>query len=122
MAHFAKLNDDNIVVDVNVVSNAVLLDSNNIEREELGIQFLVEWSGGHTNWKQTSYNNNFRNQYASIGDLYLADVDKFVSPQPYASWTLDKSQGKWVSPTPRPSDENVYFWNEDQLAWQLVTA
>jgi hypothetical protein len=112
MAHFAKLNEDNIVIDVNVVSNSAL-DSNN--EEQSGIEFLTEWSGGYTNWKQTSYNGNIRKQYAGIGYSYNPVADVFISPQPFASWSLDNNFD-WQAPTPRPT-EGFWSWDEASLSW-----
>lgn len=112
MAHFAKLNDENQVLEVNVVNNAVLDPAN---QEISGIVFLTEWSGGYTNWKQTSYNNNFRKQYAGIGYTYNADADVFVAPQPYPSWSLDNNFD-WQPPTPRPEGMG-WYWDEDSLSW-----
>lgn len=91
MAHFAKLDENNVVLEVNVVNNAELITSKTtttgkyiqvttIESEEKGIAFLTEWSNGHSNWKQTSYNGNFRGKYAAIGDIYDAEVDEFRTP------------------------------------------
>jgi hypothetical protein len=76
MAHFAKLDENNIVIEVNVVHNDVL-DPNN--EEASGIAFLTEWSGGHTNWKQTSYNSSFRKNYAGVGMIYDPIKDEFNS-------------------------------------------
>jgi hypothetical protein len=112
MAHFAKLNEDNIVIDVNVVSNDVLDTSN---EEESGTVFLTQWSGGYSNWKQTSYNNNFRKQYAGIGYRYDPVADVFIAPQPFASWSLDKNFD-WQAPTPRPT-EGFCYWDENSLSW-----
>jgi hypothetical protein len=80
MAHFAKLDNDNIVLEVHAVHNNELLDENGQESEAKGIEFLVNWSGGYTNWKQTSYNGNFRGKYAGVGDTYDAQNDVFVAP------------------------------------------
>lgn len=80
MAHFAKLDNDNIVFEVHAVHNNELLDENGQESEAKGIEFLVNWSGGYTNWKQTSYNGNFRGKYAGVGDTYDAQNDVFVTP------------------------------------------
>jgi hypothetical protein len=77
MAHFAKLDNNNIVLEVHVVNNDAL-DSNN--EEQSGIEFLTQWSNGYTNWKQTSYNGNIRGKYASIGDTYDPVQDIFISP------------------------------------------
>lgn len=92
MAHFAKLDENNTVLEVNAVNNAELvvekittsdggyINVTVVESEQKGIAFLTEWSGGHTNWKQTSYNGNFRGKYAGIGDVYDAEADEFRSP------------------------------------------
>lgn len=80
MAHFAKLDNNNIVLEVHVVHNNELLDENGQESEAKGIEFLVNWSGGYTNWKQTSYNGTFRGKYAGVGDTYDAQNDVFVTP------------------------------------------
>jgi hypothetical protein len=112
MAHFAKLNNENKVLEVNVVSNAALDPAN---EEASGIAFLTEWSGGHTNWKQTSYNHNFRKQYAGVNFTYDAINNVFIAPQVYPSWSLD-SNFDWIPPTPRPT-EGVWTWNEETLSW-----
>ena len=112
MAHFAKLDDNNKVICVNSVDNAVLDPAN---EEVSGIAFLTEWSGGYTNWKQTSYNNNIRKQYAGIGYTYDAVNDVFIAPQPFASWSLDEIFD-WQPPTPRPNGFG-WYWNEDSLSW-----
>ena len=115
MAHFAKLNENNIVIEIVVIANSAL-NSNN--EEASGIAFLTEWSGGYTNWKQTSYNNNIRKQHASIGCTYDAVNDVFIRPQPYPSWTLD-NEFNWQPPTPKPI-EGVWYWNEEELTWKEV--
>jgi hypothetical protein len=80
MAHFAKLDDQNIVIDVNVVNNETINNLPFPESEPVGVAFLTEWSGGYTNWKQTSYNSNFRKNYAGIGYTYDPISDEFVPP------------------------------------------
>jgi hypothetical protein len=115
MAHFAKLDENNVVLEVNVVSNDVLTS----EEETSGIEFLTEWSGGHSNWKQTSYNGNIRKQYAGIGYTYDSVNDIFISPKPYPSWILNENFD-WKSPTPYPEDDGFYTWNESTLSWDLV--
>jgi hypothetical protein len=92
MAHFCKLDDNNVVLEVNVVNNHELVTSKNtvdengnvvvslVESEDKGIAFLTAWSGGHTNWKQTSYNATFRGKFAGIGDTYDAANNVFVAP------------------------------------------
>ena len=87
MAHFAKLNENNIVLEVLVVKNEVILDENNNENEQKGIDFLKNVTG-HEKWKQTSYNHNFRNCYAGLGYLYDDQNDRFIEPKPFNSWIL----------------------------------
>jgi hypothetical protein len=120
MAHFAKLDDNNIVIDVNVVNNEVINNLPFPESESIGIQFLTEWSGGYTNWKQTSYNSNFRKHYAGIGYSYNLTLDAFIAPQPYLSWSLDETTCNWIAPVPYPNDGNQYYWNESTLTWDLA--
>ena len=113
MAHFAKLDSNNTVVEVNVVNNAVL-DPNS--EEASGVEFLTSWSNGYTNWVQTSYNGTIRKQYAGKGYKYDADADVFIAPQPYGSWVLD-SNHDWQPPTPMPTDGKPYVWFEPNKQW-----
>jgi hypothetical protein len=117
MAHFAKLDANNIVLEINVVDNEHLLDANGIEREELGIAFLVQWSGGYPYWKQTSYNGNIRKNYAGIGFTYDAVRDAFIEPQPYPSWILNETTCRWGPPVPYPTDGKYYMWDEATTSW-----
>ena len=116
MAHFARLDQNNVVVDVNAVHNNELLD-NGTESEAKGIDFLTNWSGGYANWRQTSYNATFRKNYAGVGYTYDAARDAFVPPQPYASWVLDEQSCQWTAPTPMPADDKRYAWDEPTVAW-----
>lgn len=116
MAHFVKLDDNNIVIDVNVVNNNVLDLSN---EEASGIEFLTAWSGGYSNWKQTSYNGNIRKQYAGIGYSYDPVADVFIAPKPFPSWVLDNNHD-WQPPTPKP--EGLYSWDESTLSWIEIEA
>jgi hypothetical protein len=120
MAHFAKLDENNIVLEVNIVDNENLLDSSGIEREELGVAFLVQWSGGYTNWKQTSYNGNIRKNYAGIGYTYDATRDAFIPPKPFASWVLNEQTCTWTPPEPYPTDGKRYSWDEATTSWVEV--
>jgi hypothetical protein len=119
MAHFAKLDENNIVLEVNVVNNNALDPSN---EEASGIAFLTEWSGGHYNWKQTSYNGNIRKNFAGIGYRYDPDFDVFISPQPYPSWKLNYTTYQWEAPVaiPEDSDKNLYRWSEYNKEWILI--
>ena len=119
MAHFAKLNSDNLVIEVLVVSND---DINNLpfpESEPLGIAFLEALLGveeGIT-WKQTSYNNNFRFRYAGIGYTYDSQRDVFLFPQPFLSWVFNEEDMCHVAPIPYPNDGKSYLWDENILSW-----
>jgi hypothetical protein len=112
MAHFAKLDDNNIVTAIHAVDNYVL-DSTN--EEETGIQYLSNLHN-HTNWRQTSYNaatNGFRKNYAVIGATYDPTNDWFVLPKPFPSWHLDEN-ANWQPPFPKPTDNPNLIWNEEQ--------
>ena len=117
MAHFAKLDDNNVVLEVHVVSNDALDPSN---EEESGIAFLTEWSGGHSNWKQTSYNGTFRKHYAGVNFTYNESLDAFIPPKPFSSWVFDEENYLWVSPVERPTEGGLYSWNESTLSWDEV--
>jgi hypothetical protein len=117
MAHFAKLDQNNVVIDVNNVSND---DINNLpfpESEPVGIEFLKNWSGENANWKQTSYNANFRKNYAGIGYVYRSDIDAFVGPQPYPSWHLNEQTAKWEAPVPYTGSSKNFYWDEETQSW-----
>jgi len=129
MAHFAKINSSNIVVEVIVVNNNELL-VDGTESEAQGINFLNNtYKVDNVNWKQTSYNTHFgvhskggtplRKNYAGIGYTYDASKDAFIPPKPYASWTLNNDTCNWVSPVSYPDDGEKYIWNEDDTNWVL---
>ena len=117
MAHFAKLDDNNTVLEVVVINNNELLDGNGNENEEIGIEFL-QAHFDHKMWKQTSYNGNFRKNYAGIGYTYNSDLDAFVPISPFASWTLDTDTCTWISPVTYPTDGNHYSWDEQTQQWK----
>ena len=121
MAHFAKLDENNVVLEVNVVDNNVLNNLPFPESEPVGIAFLTEWSGGYTNWKQTSYNANFRKNFAGIGFTYNHDLDVFIVIKPYSSWVLDTNTCQWQAPVQHPNDGNIYFWDEPDQSWVKMT-
>ena len=114
MAHFAELDANNVVLRVIVVGNKDTADANGVEKEHIGAAFCERLFGGR--WVQTSYNGNFRKNYAGIGYTYREDIDAFVAPQPFPSWTLN-ADAQWESPTPLPTDDKRYFWDEDSLSW-----
>jgi hypothetical protein len=118
MAHFAKLDSNNTIVDVLVVANTDILDENGNESEVKGIQFLKNLFGEDTNWIQTSYNGNFRKRYAAIGGTYDSVSNVFIHPKPYPSWTLNNQTYEWEPPVPYPSNHNyMYIWNEETISW-----
>jgi hypothetical protein len=118
MAHFAEINNQNIVQRVIVVANDILLDENGVEQEALGVSFCEQLFGG--SWKQTSYNNNIRKNFASPGYSYNSSIDAFVPPKPFDSWVLDTEIAEYVAPVDRPNDGNQYTWNEVNQAWSLI--
>jgi len=123
MAHFAKLDENNLVIDVVVVHNNELLDGNGIEREELGITFLIN-TFGYSNWKQTSYNETFRKNYAGCGYTYDPGRDAFIPPKPFPSWMLDEATCTWDAPIPIPEDHmvtKIYIWDESIVNWKDVS-
>ena len=134
MAHFAQLDDNNVVTQVIVVGNDDTSDSNGVETESIGVAFCQKLLGASTNWKQTSYNSKMRVRYAGIGYSYNSGLDAFVPPQPYASWTLDNSTADWKAPLTEPTltDEqkaagSYYTWDEsayqadNSTGWTLTT-
>jgi hypothetical protein len=121
MAHFAKLDENNIVLEVNVVNNDNLLDSNGVEQEALGISYLVSWSGGYTNWKQTSYSGSFRKNYAGVGGVYDPQKDAFIPQKEFSSWVLNEETCLWEPPIPMPLNDKKYYWDEEQINWIEVT-
>lgn len=108
MAHFARI-ENNLVTEVLVVAN---------DLEYKGADFLVNDLGLGGTWVQTSYNNNFRKQFAGIGYTYDPVNDVFIQPQPYPSWSLDENFD-WQPPTPRPEGIG-WYWNEEELTWKEV--
>ena len=131
MASFAKI-ENNIVITVESVVNEVLKDSNGIEQEQLGINFLrTLYNEPNAIWKQTSYNthggvhiNNgtpFRKNHAGIGYTYDSQKDAFIPPKPYNSWVLNESTCNWEAPIAYPNDGQRYNWNEETQSWTLQT-
>jgi hypothetical protein len=129
MASFAKIGLNNKVIEVLSVVNEVLHDSNGVEQEVNGIDFLTKLTGWAI-WKQTSYNtvggvhNNggipLRKNHAGIGYTYDENRDAFIPPKPFNSWILNESTCLWNSPVARPNDENKYSWNEQNQSWDLL--
>ena len=118
MAHFAQLNAENLVTQVIVVANQDTADQDGVENEAIGIEFCTNLLGGR--WVQTSYNANIRKNYAGVGYKYDAALDAFIPPQPFASWTLNNETAQWEAPTPYPTDDKKYAWDEATTAWVEV--
>ena len=142
MASFAKIGLNGKVIEVLSVVNEVLHDSNGIEQENIGIDFLTKLTG-YPVWKQTSYNTiagvhllgkkPLRKNHAGIGYTYDEDRDAFIPPKPFKSWILNEDTCQWQSPIPYPitnlnnntskyngSVSDIYNWNESTLTWDIV--
>lgn len=118
MAHFAELDNTNTVLRVLVIADTDCVDENNIEVESIGSEYCNSLFGGK--WVQTSYNNNIRKQYACIGFRYDENLDIFISPQPFPSWSLNENYD-WQAPVEYPSDGKDYMWNEGGKEWVEVS-
>jgi hypothetical protein len=117
MAHFAKIDENNVVTQVVVVDNKDTADAQGVEKEHIGAAYLESLLGG--TWKQTSYHGNIRKNYAGVGYTYDADIDAFVPPKPYPSWVLDEN-AQWQAPVPMPDDGKMYSWDEETQSWVEV--
>lgn len=119
MAHFAQLDENNVVIQVVVIANEELIDpATGKESEQKGIQFCKSlYKNQVTNWVQTSYNKKFRKNYAGVGFTYSQELDAFVRPRPYPSWTLDVEKADWVPPVLPPRDGKTYYWDEEKQQW-----
>jgi hypothetical protein len=113
MAHFAKLGVGNIVEQVIVVSNDIATT------EQAGSDFINKLYNTRDIWKQTSYNNNIRKNFAGIGFQYDQQRDAFIAPKPYNSWILNENTCIWEAPITKPNDSNMYVWNEITKNWDL---
>jgi hypothetical protein len=119
MAHFAEIDSNNVVLRVVVIGNADTSDANGVEKEHIGAAFCEKLFGGV--WKQTSYNGNMRKRYAGIGYTYNAELDAFVPPKPFPSWTLNSETADWQAPVAMPTEEGKrYAWNEETGAWDEI--
>jgi hypothetical protein len=129
MASFAKIGLNNKVIEVLSVHNNELKDSNGIEQEVNGIDFLTKLTGWSI-WKQTSYNTiggvhklggtPLRKNHAAIGYTYDEDRDAFISKKPFNSWILNETTCLWEAPVAKPNDGQKYNWNEQNQTWDLI--
>jgi len=122
MAHFATIdNSTNKIINVEVVNNSVITDSDGNEQEQLGIDFLQQIHGGAgVTYKQTSYNENIRKNFAELGGTYDAVKDAFIGMKPFDSWVLNNTTCKWEAPITYPTDGKPYVWDEDTTSWKGV--
>jgi hypothetical protein len=117
MAHFAEINENNIVTRVIVVDNKDCLDNNGIESESVGAAFCHNIFGG--TWKQTSYNKNIRKNYAGIGYTYDSSADVFIPPKPFEKFILNTTTYQWEPSVPYPHEsEGSYTWNDNKGEWE----
>jgi hypothetical protein len=120
MAHFAEIDNNNVVLRVVVVDNKDTSDDQGVEKEHVGASYLERLLGGA--WKQTSYNGKIRKNYAGIGYVYDAALDAFVPPKPYPSWLLNADTAQWKPPVPVPTDGKMYAWSEKDQVWTEIPA
>ena len=120
MAHFARLDKNNIVKSVHVVDNEHLLNEEGIEEEVFGIVYLNKVHGVGFTWVQTSYNGNFRKNYAGKGYTYDEERDAFIPPKTFDSWILNDDTCVYDPPVEYPDDGKMYQWNEDTTSWDEV--
>lgn len=118
MAHFAKIDENNIVTQVVVVDNKDTADASGVEKEHIGAAHLEKILGG--TWKQTSYNGNFRKNYAGIGYTFDSGRNAFIPPKPFNSWVLNEESCQWEAPQAMPSDGQMYSWDEETTSWVVV--
>ena len=130
MASFAKIGLNGKVIEVQSVHNNELKDSNGVEQENIGIEFLTNLHGWAI-WKQTSYNTKggvhllggtpLRKNHAGIGFTYDEDRDAFIPPKPFNSWILNETTCIWDPPVVKPDDGQIYDWNEETTSWEVKT-
>jgi hypothetical protein len=118
VAHFAEIGENNIVLRVIVVSNDDCKDAEGDESEAVGAEFCRNLLGG--TWKQTSYNGNMRFRYAGVGYTYDSDLNAFIAPKPFPSWTLNEETTDWEAPVARP-EEGMWSWNESEQEWEAIS-
>ena len=125
MAYFAKLGTGNIVENVISINNSVITDANGVEQEQLGNDFINKLYNTRDVWKQTSYNNNIRKNFAGIGYHYDQQRDAFIAPKPFNSWILNEDTCRWEAPVAIPTTElennQYYSWNESIINWEIKT-
>jgi hypothetical protein len=119
MANFARIDKDNIVVQLVKIDTRNNVDSEGVEREHIGAAYLKNMYGTE-GWIQTSFNKTFRKNYAMLGGVYDKELDMFLKIKMYPSWVINHENGEWTAPVQRPTDNNKYSWNESACKWDLV--
>tara|TARA_Y100001951_G_scaffold24631_1_gene18994 strand:+ start:24 stop:410 length:387 start_codon:yes stop_codon:yes gene_type:complete len=120
MAHFAVIDSDNAVIRVHVLNNEVIMKDGE-EDEATGVEFLQNLHNNTDTHIQTSYNSNFRKNYAGIGYTYDGTRDAFIPPKPFNSSVLNEDTCQWEAPTSYPDDGKDYSWDEDSISWKENT-
>lgn len=123
MAHFAQFDGEYVVINVIVVGNDVIDNLPFPQSEPIGVEFCQSLYGADTNWAQTSYNGNFRYNYAGVGYLFDPTAQPngaFIPPKPYPSWLLNTNIYQWEAPVPYPDDGKIYVWDEQTQSWVLA--
>ena len=123
MAHFAELDENNIVLRVIVVSNDVLENRERLSGENIGVEFCKSLLGNDTRWVQCSYNSSFRYHYPGVEWTFDANKGEdgvFIPPRPFPSFELDENEYVWKAPIPYPQDGKRYSWNESKVSWDLI--
>ena len=115
MAHFAQLDENNKVIQVIVIADGDCQNKPYPLSEQFGQEYIASL-GLEGTWKQTSYNNNFRNTYAGIGAVYIPSADIFTTPQPFPSWTLNEDHD-WKAPVAKPNADGFWGWDETTKKW-----
>jgi hypothetical protein len=110
LAHWAEIDENNLVIRV------IVTDNNDPSGDE-GYSWLIDTLGG--TWVKTSYNGTIRKNYAGVGFSYSEELDAFIAPKSFDSWSLNEVTAQWEAPIPYPNDGFTYFWNESELAWEL---
>ena len=117
MAHFAQIDDDNIVVNVIVIPDSAAPDPPSDTSQALGREFIANTLRLPGTWLQCSYGSRLRGVFPSPGHIYHPDSDAFSGPKPFPSWTWDSAEATWVPPIPHPEDDHEYNWNEGDQQW-----
>jgi len=120
MANFAQLDESGVVRKVVSVEDSYTATEDGLENENIGIIYCKQQYGEDTIWKQTSFNGNFRKNFAKPGYIYIEVLDAFIAPGLYRSWLLNEDTCTWYPPIPYPNDGLDYVWNEETLSWDLV--